>query len=230
MDINSKHAAVRSVLKNRYSCRRYLSIHIADEILQDLLSLASLSPSGSNTQPWKTYVLRGGALSRISKRIYEVANDDFSKAELRAGYTYAPNVLPELYDRRRKKFGQEFYGYLGIPRGDEIALKVQNNRNLSFYGAPVGLVFTIDRNLERGSYIDYGIFLQTLMIAAKSRGLDTCVQGALIKFQDVFSQELNFTSSEIVICTMALGYGDPAAFERGFRTSRIPSNRWAVFV
>ena len=145
-------------------------------------------------------------------------------------YDYYTDPIEEPYLARRRACGWGLYSTLGIGRGDREKSKAYRARNYNFFDAPAGLVFTIDRTLERGSWLDYGMFLQTIMLAARARGLHTCAEAAIASFPDVVRRELGIARDSIVICGMALGYADPDAAVNTFRPERIALDEYAVFM
>jgi nitroreductase len=131
---------------------------------------------------------------------------------------------------RRRKVGWDLYSLLGIGKADKARMHAQHARNYVFFDAPVGLIFTIDRVMQQGSWLDYGMFLQSVMVAARARGLDTCPQAAFTQFHRIISQELNLPPEEMVVCGMALGYADPKAVENTLVTEREPVSGFARFM
>jgi len=180
-------------------------------------------------QPWRAYVLAGRAKDALSEALIEHHSgegSDFSSAE----YRYYPETFFEPYLSRRRKVGFDLYGLLGIARGETGRMKRQHARNLAFFGAPVGFIFTIDRRLEIGSWLDYGMFLENIMIAARAQNLDTCVQAAFAPFHQIIRQHLPIPETEVVICGMSLGYADPDAPENQLRSERSPAAEFATFL
>ncbi len=134
------------------------------------------------------------------------------------------------YIDRRRKVGWDLYSLLQISREDKARMHAQHSRNFTFFGAPVGMIFTIDRILEQGSWLDYGMFLQSIMVAARARGLDTCPQAAFTQFHAVIANHLRLPEDEMVVCGMALGHADPAAIENTLSTEREPVSGFARFL
>ena len=187
--------------------------------------MAARAPSGVNTQPWKVTVLTGRAKDALSTKI--VAEHDARAAAGSTGadvgeYDYYPTEWAPPYIERRRKVGWDLYGLLGIAKGDKAAMHAQHGRNYRFFDAPVGLIFTIDRVLRQGSWLDYGMFLQNLMTAARARGLDTCPQAAFIGFYSVIEEALQMPRTEMVVCGMSLGWADDSAPENRLVTEREP--------
>ena len=223
-------SAVDEVMKGRYSCRAFLPAPVPKDVLKDILSIASRAPSGTNIQPWKVWVLTGETKRRVSERLLATFDDPEEVSTHSEPYQYYPKKWVEPYIDRRRKVGLGLYSLLGIQKGDALRMHEQHARNYKFFDAPVGLIFTVDTIMEQGSWLDYGMFLQNIMLAAKARGLDTCPQAALIQFHRVIREELEIPDSESVICGMSLGYADPDAIENALRTERAPLDEWVRFM
>lgn len=205
---------------SRRSIRAFLPTPVSPEEVHAILDVARHAASGMNTQPWRVHVLTGAAKERLSAAIAAVDNDDDVTATLVEPYHYYPlEWLPPYVDRRRK-VGWDLYGLLGIAKGDKARMHAQHGRNYRFFDAPVGLIFTVNRVLQAGSLMDYGMFLQSLMVAARARGLDTCPQVAFTKFHQVIRAELCIPDTEMVVCGMSLGHADPACVENTLVTER----------
>jgi len=215
-------------IATRRSVRAFLPTPVDRDTVEALLALASRSPSGSNIQPWKVRVVAGKARERLSHAILD-AIDTKGASEHKREWNYYPVHWREPYLGRRRKIGWDLYGLMGIAKGDFEATERQRRRNYEFFGAPVGLVFTLDEDMQIGSWLDLGIFIGTFMIAARGRGLDTCPQAAFADFHGVIRRELAIPESEIVICGMALGYADPDAPENRLVTERAAPAEFAAF-
>jgi len=157
-------------------------------------------------------------------------NDPQRDALYQEEYPYYPHQWVSPYIDRRRKIGWDLYGLLGIGKGDKARMHEQHARNYRFFGAPVGLFFTIDRVLERGSWLDYGMFLQAIMTAARGRGLDTCPQAAFTPFHRVIAAHLGLPPEEQLVCGMSLGFADESALVNTLRTEREPVERFARFL
>lgn len=222
-------AAVEDIVQRRYSCRAYLPTPVPKETVEEILALASRAPSGTNTQPWKVWVLTGESKTRLSERILAAFNDPEEAATHTDCYQYYPKKWVSPYIDRRRTVGLALYKLLGIEKGDSSRMHEQHGRNYKFFDAPVGLIFTTDALMEQGSYLDYGMFLQNVMLLAKARGLDTCPQAAFLQFHRVIRDELGLPENETVVCGMALGYADNEAKENTLRTDRAPLADWVQF-
>ena len=223
---DAERAAIERAIAGRKSVRAYLDRPVPQETVARILELASRAPSGTNMQPWRVHVVAGEAKTKLSKAIL----DHFMSGGLRASeYKYYPDQFFEPYLSRRRKVGFDLYGLLGIAKGDMPAMAKQLGQNYLFFGAPVGLMFTVDRRLEIGSWLDYGYFLEAVSIAARANGLDTCSQQAFAFFHKVIREQLAFDDNEVLVCGMSLGYADWNAKINTLRTERISVEDFATF-
>ncbi|WP_018262222.1 nitroreductase [Methylobacterium sp. WSM2598] len=219
--------ALDGVMKGRFATRFYADRPVPYATVRDILEAARYAPSGANIQPWRVQVLAGAAKTEICRDI--LVTHATEAAHHVSEYTYyAPN-LPDLYHSRKQAFGRVFYGSLGIAQDNAPGRAAQTAKNYEFFGAPVGLIFTIDRRLEKGSWLDLGMFLQNVMLAAKVRGLDTCPQETLAKYHRVLRRHLPIAPEDIVVCGMALGVCDAAAAARRRVMERAPIEAFASF-
>lgn len=215
------------IVRTRRSIRRFLPTPVARECITELLDLAARAPSGVNTQPWQVHVLTGSKKAELSAAL--LAEYETPTFEHRGEYDYYPATWTEPYLGRRRQTGFALYSLLGIDKKDTARMREQWARNYTFFDAPVGLIFTLDRALGQGSMIDYGGFLQTLMLAARSRGLDTCVQAAFSEYHPIIHRQLGIPDEQIIVCGMALGYADPAAPENALDLPRLPACEFTRF-
>jgi nitroreductase len=223
-------AAVDQAITSRRSIRAYLPTPVPRQTIEEILAVASRAPSGTNTQPWKVHVLTGAARERLSARICAAHDDPAQRSQHTEEYAYYPTEWRSPYVDRRRKVGWDLYSLLGIGKTDKARMHAQHARNYNFFDAPVGLIFTIDRVMQQGSWLDYGMFLQSVMVAARARGLDTCPQAAFTQFHRLISEELQLPAEEMVVCGMALGHADPKAIENTLVTEREPVAGFARFM
>ncbi len=213
-------------ITSRRSVRAFLPEPVDEGTIREILGVASWAPSGTNMQPWRVYVVTGDIKQRVSCAIL----DTRPRADRADGeYKYYPDKFFEPYQARRRAVGYALYGHLGIGRREVERMREQHDRNFVFFDAPVGMIFTIDRKLNQGSWVDYGMFLQNIMIAARARGLHTCPQAAFAPYHEQIRPVLAIPDEEIVVCGMALGYEDVSKPENDLRTDRAPVDEWAVF-
>jgi nitroreductase len=208
---------VGKVLRERKAVRAFRPERLSGELVRDILAEASTAPSGANIQPWRVYVLAGEPLQALGQALVAA-----SRAGSAAPPAHFPEPLPDLFRARLQDFGARLYGALGVERNDTPARTRQAERNLSFFGAPVGLIFGIDRRLKPHSWIDLGLFAQNLMIAAKSRGIDTCPQVSFAPFHDVIASHVQMPAEEVTAFGMSMGYGDHDA---KVNQARMPRER-----
>lgn len=213
-------AMVDSVIKSRHSVRAFLPTPIPKETILEILDVAARAPSGTNTQPWQVTIVTGEKKEALSLELISTFLDPTRNAEHQQEYSYYPEKWISPYIDRRRKVGYDLYGLLGIAKGDKPQMERQFAKNYAFFDAPVGLFFTIDRILGQGSWLDYGMFLQNVMLAAKARGLDTCPQAAFCKYHRIIARHLEISDQRILVCGMALGHADESKIENSLQTER----------
>jgi nitroreductase len=214
-------AEVDRAITTRRSVRSFLPAPVPRADIATILDAAARAPSGTNMQPWRGYVLVGAARDELCAAVQAVF--DAEEQGHRHEVQYYPNEFFEPYLSRRRKVGWDLYGTIGIARGENAKMRAQHRRNFQFFDAPVGMVFTVHRDLATGSWLDYGMFLQNIMVAARGRGLDTCAQAAWTHYHKVMRPVLGLAPEEVVVCGMALGYADPGAPENRLATERATS-------
>jgi nitroreductase len=219
-------AAVEYAITSRMSVRAFTDQEVSTQAITRLLELASRAPSGTNTQPWKVYVLQGESRDQLVKKVCAahdaVRIDPALASQYREDFDYYPEKWVSPYIDRRRENGWSLYGLLGIGKGDKEKMHLQHQRNYRFFDAPVGLIFTIDRVMGRGSLMDYGMFLQSVMIAARAHGLSTCPQAAWNDFGKIVMPHIGAGPDEMLICGMALGYAQANDLVNTFHTPRVP--------
>lgn len=227
---NSSQAAVDAAITSRRSIRAFLDKPVEREEVARILDVAARAPSGTNTQPWKVHVLTGATRERLSNAILAAYADPDQADAHHEEYPYYPREWVSPYVDRRRKVGWDLYSLLGLTRDNKAGMAAQHARNYAFFDAPVGMIFTIDRIMEQGSWLDYGMFLQNIMVAARARGLDTCPQAAFTQYHRIIAAELGLPENEMVVCGMALGWADPDRIENSLHTEREPSQVFTRFM
>ena len=223
-------AVVDEAITSRRSIRAFLPTPVPREEIEAILAVAARAPSGTNIQPWHVTVLTGDPLSQLSTKILAAHDDPDSKTLHVEEYPYYPKQWESPYIERRRKVGWDLYGLLGLGRENKAGMHAQHGRNYAFFDAPVGLMFTIDRTLELGSWLDYGMFLEALMVAARGRGLDTCPQAAFNRFHRLIGEHIGMPAEQSFVCGMSLGYADPSKIENSLITEREPVEGFARFL
>ena len=223
-------AAVDAAITSRRSVRAFLPTPVPRTTVEDILRVAARAPSGTNTQPWKVWVLTGASKEALSARLRAAYDDPAERARHSEEYAYYPTDWVSPYLERRRKVGWDLYGLLGIGKGDKPRMHAQHRRNYDFFGAPVGLMFTLDRVMRQGSWLDFGMFLQNVMVAARARGLDTCPQAAFTPFHRIVLDHLGAPPEQQLVCGMSLGHADPAAIENTLVTEREPVAAFTRFL
>lgn len=221
---------IDAAITSRRSLRAFLPDPVARDDIEAILEVAARAPSGTNTQPWKVYVVTGARKARLSEAILAVYLDAEKVREHNEEYRYYPVTWVAPYLERRRKVGWDLYALLQLTRENKAGMQAQHARNFKFFDAPVGLIFTIDRVMEQGSWLDYGMFLQNIMIASRARGLDTCPQAAFTQFHRIISSELALPANEMLVCGMSLGYADHARVENTLVTERAAVSDFTSFL
>ena len=220
----STSVTIQQAMDSRMSARAFTQQAVSQEVITDILHLASRAPSGTNTQPWKVYVLQGASRNSLVTKVC-AAHDEIrahpeKAADYREAYDYYPEKWVSPYIDRRRENGWSLYGLLGIGKADKDKMHLQHQRNYKFFDAPVGLMFTLDKVMGRGSLVDYGMFLQSVMLAARAHGLHTCPQAAWNGFATIILPHIGAGPDEMLVCGMALGYADDKDIVNTFRTPR----------
>ena len=225
---------VDHAIESRQSMREFLPKPVPRATIAHLLELASRAPSGTNTQPWKAYVLQGASKGRLIEKVcraHDALRDNPAlAAQYKEEYDYYPEKWVSPYIDRRRENGWGLYGLLGITKGDKDKMHAQHQRNFRFFDAPVGLMFTLDRVMGRGSLVDYGMFLQNMMVAARGHGLHTCPQAAWNGFASIILPHIGAAENEMLVCGMSLGYADEKALVNTFRTPRVSASEFTTWL
>jgi nitroreductase len=214
--------AVDAAITSRRSIRAFLPTPVPRATIEEILAVSSRAPSGTNTQPWQVTVLTGEPLQQLSERVLAAYMDPAQLATHQEEYAYYPTKWQSPFIDRRRKVGWDLYSLLGIAKTDKARMQAQHARNYRFFDAPVGLIFSINRVMQQGSWLDYGMFLQSVMVAARARGLDTCPQAAFTQFHSLIADQIGLPPDQMVVCGMALGHADPEAVENTLVTEREP--------
>ena len=218
---------VEQAITGRKSIRAYLDKPVPREVLTKVLTVAGRAPSGTNIQPWHVYVMQGERKAQLCAELMRIAREGITDTR---EYNYYPEDWREPYLARRRACGFGLYKTLGIGRDDKARMAEQHQKNWTFFGAPVGLFFSIDSYLEKGSWLDYGMFLQSIMIAARAEGLETCPQAAFAYHPATVKRFAGIPAEHTLVCGMSLGYEDQSAIVNSFTTAREPVENYVTWV
>ena len=221
---------VETAITSRRSIRAFLPTPVPRETIERILAVASRAPSGTNTQPWNVYVLTGAAKEALSQKVLAAYDDPEQRALHTEEYDYYPAQWKPPFIDRRRKVGWDLYGLLGIAKTDKTRMHLQHSRNYRFFDAPVGMMFTIDRIMGQGSWLDFGMFLQGVMVTARGLGLDTCPQAAWTPFYRLIMPFIGAPENEQLVCGMSLGWRDPKAIENTLVTEREPVSSFVKYL
>lgn len=217
--------SVDEALTTRRSIRAYLPHPVPQNTVRHILEVAARAPSGTNMQPWHVWVVAGAAKARLSAAV--IAARDAGQEHF--DYAYYPEQWVEPFLSRRRKVGYDLYGLVGIEKGDKEAMWRQHTRNFTFFDAPVGLFFTFNRALETGTWLDVGMFMEAVMVAARGQGLDTCPQAAWVGYHKIVREQLGIPDDQAFVAGMSMGYADLSKPENTLVTEREPVEEFARF-
>lgn len=224
---------VDAAIESRQSIRAFTNQPVSRETIREILAVASRAPSGSNSQPWKTYVITGRTRANVVGKVCaahdQIYADPAQAVHHQEAYPYYPEKWISPYLERRRENGWGLYGLLGIAKGEKDRIHAQHQRNFRFFDAPVGLFFTVNTIMGQGALLDCGAFMQNVMVAARARGLDTCPQAAWNFFADIILPQIGAGDDEMLVCGMALGYADPEALVNTYRTPRAEPEAFTVW-
>lgn len=221
---NDKHIhyecakTVSLAVNTRRSLRAFTNVPLPDGLIDKILQSAARAPSGTNIQPWKVYVVSGKTRDNLCSAACAAFDNPDAHHEIEV--SYYPEKWFEPYLARRRKIGWDLYGLLGIEKGDRENTHKQHKRNYQFFDAPVGMIFTLHTDLATGSWLDYGMFMQNIMLLAREAGLHTCAQAAWADYHTIVREQLSIEASEVVVCGMAIGYADESAIENTLVSER----------
>lgn len=205
------------LVAQRQSVRAYLPTQVPDDLLRQLVQAARCAPSGANLQPGSFLWVQSEARQRLSSHLIDAWRSGQQEPE---DYTYFPEPLPMTLRRRQVASAQALYGALGIGRADRAGRDAQFERNFRFFDAPAALLVTIHREFGSGGYMDLGMAVYGLMLAAQSHGLATCAIGAISSYPTVVRRCLDLPPEYAIVCGLALGYADTAAPVNQTQTTR----------
>lgn len=234
MKLNAGMNEVDAAITSRMSARAFTQQAVPRALLEQILEVASRAPSGTNTQPWKVYVLQGAARDSLVEKVCTAHDAVRANPELAANYKeeydyYPTKWISPFIDRRREN-GWSLYGLLDIGKADKDKMHAQHQRNYKFFDAPVGLMFTVNRVMGRGSLIDVGMLLQNVMVSARGHGLHTCPQAAWNGFANIIMPHIGAGEDEMLVCGMSLGYADESDKVNSFHTPRVPAAEFTTWL
>ncbi|MCR8726741.1 nitroreductase [Frigidibacter sp. ROC022] len=215
---------LNEVIRSRHSIRAYRDKPVTAGVIREILETSSYAPSGANAQPWRVHLLGQSAIHRVEQAV--IATEVPPHRAVSENFKYYPDRFLEPYKSRRSEIGAALYQTLGIGRRDVQRMRSQFMKNYRFFGAPVGLIVTMSRHLETGMFLDLGMFLQNVMLCARAKGLDTCVQAAFAPYDQAIRNAIPIPEDEFVVCGMAVGHRDPASLENRLQSPRAPLESW----
>ncbi|MEO1089090.1 MAG: nitroreductase [Pseudomonadota bacterium] len=216
---------VEEAVTGRRSVRAFLDRPVPEATVRAILEAAGRTPSGANMQPWQVHVVTG----TMRERVGDAAIAEVRRGEGSPDYAYYPDDWFEPYIGRRRKIGFDLYALLGIGRGDTAGREAQSLANFRWFGAPVGLFVLVDRRLNPGSWVDCGMFIQSILLLARSHGLETCAQASWVRHGGIVRQTLGIGDDLALVAGIALGYEDRGALANRLVTERAPVDAFCTF-
>jgi nitroreductase len=220
---------VKEAFVSRRSVRRFLPESVSKEKIENILEGAAFAPSGHNIQPWHVYVVQGQKKLSITQSIIDAIKDGSSK-NMKTEFDYYPTEWFEPFVSRRRAVGFELYKLLEIGRDDFEARDKQMQENFHFFGAPVGMFITMDKRLATGTFMDVGMFIQSILVGARGEGLHSCGQVAFTKFHTLIAEQLEFKENEMLVCGVSIGYEDTSAAENALRVEKLQYSDFTTFL
>ncbi len=220
---------VKEAFVSRRSVRRFLPDSVSKEKIENILEGAAFAPSGHNIQPWHVYVVQGKKKLSMTNSIIEAIKDGSAK-EMKNEFDYYPTEWFEPFVSRRRAVGFELYKLLEIGRDDFEARDKQMQENFHFFGAPVGMFITMDKRLATGTFMDVGMFIQSILVGARGEGLHSCGQVAFTKFHTLIAEQLEFKENEMLVCGVSIGYEDTSAAENALRVEKLQYSDFTTFL
>jgi len=217
---------ISEAIKQRQSSRAFLDTEVTNEQIKRILETASHSPSGANTQPWQVAVVTGEAKLKLQQQLEQAF---YAGTPSQISYQYYPIDWKPTYKQRRQQCGLQLYQALKISKENTEARKAQWAANYRAFDAPVMLLFFMDKSMETGSFLDYGLFLHAILLAAMEEGLGTCLQASLADYPDIVRSSLDAFKEHTLLCGMALGYEDTQAPVNNYRTPRATVSEFSQF-
>ena len=220
---------VKEAFVSRRSVRRFLPDSVSKEKIENILEGAAFAPSGHNIQPWHVYVVQGQKKLSITQSIIDAIKDGSSK-NMKTEFDYYPTEWFEPFVSRRRAVGFELYKLLEIGRDDFEARDKQMQENFHFFGAPVGMFITMDKRLATGTFMDVGMFIQSILVGARGEGLHSCGQVSFTKFHTLIAEQLEFKENEMLVCGVSIGYEDTSAAENALRVEKLQYSDFTTFL
>lgn len=217
---------VNEAIRSRKAVRQFTDQKIPEQTVRDILETAKWAPSGGNLQPWNVHVLSGDVLAELVEEVRSKLTAQVSEVQ---DYNIYPPDLKDPYRTRRRDLGQALYDLIEVPRDDTPGKLRQLARNFEFFGAPVGLFFVMDRQMEIGQYVDLGMFMQNIMLLAREKGLHSCPQEAWAHWPQTVSKSLGISDDEMAFCGMALGMMDEDAVINRLQSGRADLDEFVTF-
>ena len=218
---------IKEAIEKRFSVRAFTKEIPDIETIKAILKTAGTAPSGGNIQPWKVYVLSENTKNELSKKtLYNFDNGVQEDIE----YDIYPKPLADEYKKRRYECGADMYNALAIGKDDLDSRFKQIRENYSFFGAPLGMIITIDKSFGKNGWGHVGMFLENLWLSAIDHGLGICLQESWSIYPKTVKEFTKHPDNEIVWCGVAVGYEDSSNPINQYRTKREDLDSFVKFI
>lgn len=237
--VQASHMSVEEALMTRKSVRHFdTSRSVPRSIVEKILEAASRSPSDQNIQQWQVYVVAHAARDALVREAIadrKANGQPPSRPPIPVDPTdpdskpkRTPKKYPQIYSERSRANGRQYYGSIGI-MGNREAGSIQQIKNYEFFGAPVG-IFIYTKLNYLNAWRDCGMFIQSIMLAARGHGLHTIAQGAWTNYDQLIRKHTGAPETETLICGVGLGYEVPDDPVNQFVTDRVPVSAFATIL
>ena len=218
---------IKQLIESRYSVRSFLDKDVGFEKVKSILDTANSAPSGGNIQPWKVYVLGNNSKNEL---VTQALNNYDTGVQEDIEYEIYPKPLAEEYKKRRSQCAADMYDALSIARDDIDTRLKQVRENFKFFGAPIGMIVTIDKSFAQNGWVHVGMFLQNLWLTAINEGLGVCLQESWSIYPKTVKKVIDCPDNEMIWCGIAMGYPNNEDPINNYRTSRDSIDTFASFI
>lgn len=222
---------IQEALRSRRSVRQFLDKPVPEESIRRILEGARFAPSGHNVQCWRVFVVTGEAKKRLSAALLRAVDEDPLQERHQPCFSYYPASWHEPYLSRKREVGYQLYRLVGVRREDRAARDAQMRKNYEFFGAPVALFVSFDKRLAdaAGTFMDIGMFIQSLLVGARGEGLHTCAQACFNWYHEIVGRELAFSGNDLLVCGVSLGYADDDAPVNALRAPKLSVDEFTTY-
>ena len=210
---------VTEAIAGRYSVRGYRDEPVPEAMIRTIFDTARLAPSNSNTQPWHVAVVSGQARERLEDELCALFDAGVGPSR---DFPAAKDAVQGVYADRRRACGWSYYGTMGVTREDREGRQAMARKNFEFFGAPHVAFFSMPLVMDRSNAVDMGIYLQTVMLVMRERGVACIPQGALGNYPAPVRANVEIPEENGILFGLSFGYEDVGAHINTVRMPREP--------